>query len=84
MSSAPRDLIAKRAYEIWEQDGRPEGREAEHWLRAEQEIAAQTAPVRAFAAARPEGKADGRPGRKAAAADNRPARVTRGPKPGRR
>jgi len=81
MTSTPRDLIAKRAYEIWEQEGRLEGREAEQWLRAEQEIAAQAAPVRAFAAARPETI----PARKAAAAENRPARVTQGPKqPGRR
>lgn len=26
--------IRKRAYEIWEGEGRPEGREAEHWDRA--------------------------------------------------
>lgn len=27
--------IAQRAYEIWEQEGRPDGRDLEHWLRAE-------------------------------------------------
>ncbi len=27
-------LIEERAYEIWEQEGRPEGRALEHWLRA--------------------------------------------------
>ncbi len=26
--------IRERAYEIWEQEGRPEGRHAEHWERA--------------------------------------------------
>lgn len=31
-------LIAERAYEIWEQEGCPEGRDQEHWLRAEAEI----------------------------------------------
>ncbi len=27
--------IAKRAYAIWELEGRPTGRDIEHWLRAE-------------------------------------------------
>lgn len=26
--------IRQRAYELWEEDGRPEGREGEHWERA--------------------------------------------------
>jgi len=30
--------IAKRAYEIWERDGYPEGRALDHWLRAEAEL----------------------------------------------
>ena len=30
--------ISQRAYEIWEEEGRPDGREAEHWRRAESEI----------------------------------------------
>jgi hypothetical protein len=34
-----RDAIAARAQEIWEEDGRPEGRAEEHWLRAEAELA---------------------------------------------
>ncbi len=29
--------IQDRAYEIWEQEGRPSGREREHWERAERE-----------------------------------------------
>ena len=36
-----RDAIEARAREIWEEEGRPEGRAAEHWLRAEAELAAQ-------------------------------------------
>jgi hypothetical protein len=31
--------IAARAYEIWEQEGRPANKAGEHWLRAEREIA---------------------------------------------
>lgn len=36
----PDAAVAERAYGIWEQEGRPEGREIEHWLRAEAEIRA--------------------------------------------
>lgn len=33
------DDITRRAQEIWEEEGRPDGRAEEHWLRAEAEIA---------------------------------------------
>jgi hypothetical protein len=32
------DKIAQRAYQLWEKEGRPKGKETEHWLRAEAEI----------------------------------------------
>jgi hypothetical protein len=35
---AIRQLIAERAYELWENQGRPSGYEALHWSQAEQEI----------------------------------------------
>ncbi len=31
--------IRQRAYAIWEEDGRPEGRQEEHWQRASMELA---------------------------------------------
>lgn len=31
----------QRAHEIWEEEGRPEGREYSHWLRARAEIRAE-------------------------------------------
>ena len=34
------EQIASRAYFIWEQHGRPAGREREHWLMAEQQLKA--------------------------------------------
>jgi hypothetical protein len=34
---ASQDVIRKRAYEIWEQSGRPYGRDMDHWLQAESE-----------------------------------------------
>lgn len=33
--------IRQRAYEIWEQAGRPDGREDEHWAQALREIGAE-------------------------------------------
>ena len=35
------ERIAARAYEIWEQEGRPPDKAAEHWRRAEQAVAAE-------------------------------------------
>lgn len=32
------DEIRKRAYELYEEDGRPEGRHEDHWHRAEEEV----------------------------------------------
>jgi hypothetical protein len=33
--------IAKRAYTMWELEGRPTGKDLEHWLRAEAELDAR-------------------------------------------
>lgn len=38
MGSSREERVMQRAYEIWEQEGRPEGRQEEHWRRAEEEI----------------------------------------------
>ena len=35
------EAISRRAYELWEQEGRPENRDLHHWLRAEQELLAE-------------------------------------------
>jgi Protein of unknown function (DUF2934) len=37
--------IRERAYAIWEQEGRPEGREWDHWLRAASELAGPHKPA---------------------------------------
>lgn len=34
------DHISRRAYEIWEMEGRPDGRHEDHWVRAVRELAA--------------------------------------------
>ena len=38
----PVDVIRRRAYTIWEREGRPAGKSAEHWLRAEAELHGET------------------------------------------
>ncbi len=44
------ERVRRRAYEIWEEQGRPQGRDVEHWLRAEAELtAARPAPAAARA-----------------------------------
>ena len=39
------EAIRRRAYELWEAEGRPEGRERDHWLQAELEILGQAPPM---------------------------------------
>ncbi len=48
--SPTREQIARRAYEIFEERGRPEGCELEHWLEAERQLCTQ-----------PQWRAEGRP-----------------------
>jgi hypothetical protein len=33
-----REQIAAAGYSIWEEEGRPEGRDVEHWLKAERKV----------------------------------------------
>jgi hypothetical protein len=35
------EAISRRAYELWEKEGRPENRDLHHWLRAEKELLAE-------------------------------------------
>jgi hypothetical protein len=39
--TARRERIAARAHLIWEREGRPDGRAAEHWAQAERELLAE-------------------------------------------
>lgn len=36
------DAIRLRSYEIWEREGRPDGKAVEHWLVARMELEAET------------------------------------------
>jgi hypothetical protein len=39
------EAIRRRAYELWEAEGRPQGHERDHWLQAELEILGQAPPM---------------------------------------
>ena len=84
MGEIPEEAIRMRAYHIWEREGRPHGRDLEHWVQARIELDAeviriQPAPT-AVSAARPQARANGskapaqKPSKSAAA---RPARAKR-------
>ena len=45
-SAAIQKLIAERAYELWENQGRPHGCDLIHWHEAEREIMDCLAPTR--------------------------------------
>ena len=54
LSFAPSfEEIAARAYQLYEDEGRPEGKEAEHWARAEAALAAETRRLPEVPAQRP-------------------------------
>jgi hypothetical protein len=38
------EQVRELAYQIWETEGRPEGREQDHWVRAEKAIADRQHP----------------------------------------
>jgi hypothetical protein len=40
VSSITHEKIARRAYQIWEENGRRDGYETTHWLQAERELCA--------------------------------------------
>jgi hypothetical protein len=40
-------LIQKRAHEIWEQEGRPDGRHEEHWRQAAEEVTREVERMKA-------------------------------------
>ncbi len=45
-AAVPSEKIAARAYEIWQQSGCPDGKQEEHWYRAERELRERTARSR--------------------------------------
>lgn len=46
--SITHEEIEKRAHDIWQDCGRPEGKETEHWLRAESELLHERRQAAAF------------------------------------
>jgi len=52
MTGERNPMIAERAYHIWEMEGRPDGKDIDHWLRAERELASEMAQQAVPAAAK--------------------------------
>ena len=48
MENGGDERVKKRAYELWEMDGRPEGKDKEHWSRAESEPSSSEDVTRTF------------------------------------
>jgi len=44
-ASPSHDQIAKRARELWERQGRPQGQDLQHWLDAERQLRGQAKPT---------------------------------------
>lgn len=51
-------IVRDTAYAIWEAEGKPEGRDAEHWRLAEERVSASTSGGKAKAKAPVKGKAE--------------------------
>jgi BRCT domain type II-containing protein len=67
MSAIDQDKVRARAFEIWQAEGCPEGRDMEHWIRAEVELTPANSVAEVEPAAAP-AKAKRAPARKSAEA----------------
>ena len=67
--------VQLRSYQIWEREGRPHGRDQEHWFRAERELAVAGRPVkRAAARSATRATAKAAPAKKASSATKKTSR----------
>ncbi|WP_165217498.1 DUF2934 domain-containing protein [Affinirhizobium pseudoryzae] len=69
------EWIKNRAYALWEEEGRPHGKDAEHWERAAQEYKTVNGGAKKAPAARKSKAADAKPAdaKPAATAETKPA-----------
>lgn len=73
MGEIPEEAIRMRAYQIWEREGRPHGRDHEHWVRARIELDAEIVPAAPPVAATTPARARSNGGKAPAAKPARPA-----------
>lgn len=57
MSKDREQLIAARAYQLWEEEGRPHGAHERHWIQAVRDVEVELATPKKKAAARPKAAA---------------------------
>lgn len=72
------DAVSRRAYELWEQEGRPEGGDLRHWLQAEKELGSNSSSD----SAQPFGQSDFSTTRSVDAAKNTDTRPLQGTRAG--
>ncbi|MGE5545557.1 MAG: DUF2934 domain-containing protein [Solirubrobacterales bacterium] len=78
--SAEKEQIESTAYRIWEERGRPAGRDLDHWLEAEAQVKGAKAKGAAKPAARTAKPKNGDAKPAAAAKEAKPAKPTAAPK----
>jgi Protein of unknown function (DUF2934) len=44
-NASPEESVRARAYALWEEEGRPDGKHLEHWRRAASETVPELAPA---------------------------------------
>ncbi len=89
MTPAPKtnndDEIARKAYRLWEEEGRPEGRDKAHWHQAEQDLSEPVVdPIESVPAPAPEAAPKSARSPRASKAKAASAEATTAPKPPRR
>src|SRR4051812_2084950 len=77
-AGAPADAISRRAYELWEQEGRPDGNDMRHWLQAEQELRGSESSAATTSSSN---YTDSQQSRPATRSDSRPLQGTRSSPP---
>ncbi|GAB1581155.1 DUF2934 domain-containing protein [Phyllobacterium phragmitis] len=82
METGKEEQIKARAYEIWEQEGRPQGREHEHWEQARREVEGNNTSDGTSPQQNGAGGPSEDPERRATAPNDNPAAATPGFMPG--
>ncbi|MCZ0960921.1 DUF2934 domain-containing protein [Paracoccus benzoatiresistens] len=58
MATDREERIRQRAHQLWEEQGRPEGKHAEHWQQASSEVGEDDTPAHQLQQDPPEGDRD--------------------------
>ncbi len=76
-NTALEEAVRARAYELWESEGRPIGRDTEHWLRAIEELQTTTQVQPAAKAVKPGKRAANAPAKPRAAKSSKATKTAK-------